>query len=342
MNLGMHGYDEERAETFYRELLARVRALPGVEAASLASRLPLSLNAHRAGLYLDGRQLSPDDPPFNVDSTDVEPGYFATLGISLLRGREIGEADVAGAPRVAVVNEALARRFWPDAEAVGQYFRVRSFDGPLVEVVGVVRDHKVLSLGEEPTPLVHFARQQRRHRAANLVVRAQSDAAALLAPLRRTALELEPQLAFGDAGTMVERTSVSLYPVRAGAFLIGVFGALALLLASVGLYGVIAYSVSRRGREIGLRMALGARPADVLLQVVRQGMVLVAVGVAAGALVAAAGSRVLSGVLYGISAVDPIAFAGAALVLALVALAANYVPAARAARLDPLAALREE
>lgn len=344
MHPGLLGHDKEQVEAFYRQLLENARELPGVESASLTSRLPFTLNEHRAKLFIDGHQRTPEDAGYTIDSADVEPGYFATLGLELVAGRDVALTDTEDRGRVAIVNETLARRFWPEGEAIGSSFRLVNSTGPAVEIIGVVRDHKVSSVMETSTPMVHFARQQRRHDSAHLVARAAPgvSAAGLLPALQRTALALEPDLPVASVTTLAGNLDVKLFPARAGAQLLSLFGALALLLASLGLYGVIAYSVSRRSREIGLRIALGAQPGDVKGMVVRQGMILVALGIAVGALAAAAAGRMLTAVLYGVSAADPLAFGLAITLLTTVALTANYLPARRAARVDPLEVLRQD
>ena len=341
---GLLGHEREQAEPFYRRLLDDVRGISGVESASLASRLPFTLNEHWAKIVVEGHQRTAEDPGFVFDSTDVEPDYFATMGLELVAGRDFTAQDVAGAPRVAVINETLAERFWPPGDAVGRSFRLATASGARVEVVGVVRDHKVGSVAESPTPLLHFARQQRYHTSANLVVRAAPgvEAATLLPVLREAVTKHDAAMPIANAGTLAESLAVKLYPVRLGALLLGVFGLLALFLASVGLYGVIAFSVNQRHREIGLRMALGARPGDVRSMVVRQGMVLVVVGLFLGTLLGLGVGRLLANVLYGIPGTDPVAFLGAIGALFGVALLANLVPAGRASQLDPLVALRQD
>ena len=344
MHPGALGYDLEKSEGIYRRILERVRALRGVESAALADRVPMSLNDNWTRVVVEGHSRSDEDPSFLIDSASVEPGYFATLGIPLVHGHDFDSGDTEEKPRVLIVTEAFAERFWDRTNVVGERVHLGSPEGPEAEIVGVVSDHKVNSVGEEPTALAHFARQQKLHPSANLAVRAAAgtDVVSLLPALRRAILDVEPQMPIAAASTMTERMAIRLYPVQMGALLLSVFGILALLLASIGLYGVIAYSVSRRDREIGLRLALGARPGNVLTLIIRQGMALVLVGVAVGLVVAAAASRALSGVLYGVSAFDPIAFGAAAVVLLSVAFVANYLPASRASRLDPLAALHQE
>jgi putative ABC transport system permease protein len=262
----------------------------------------------------------------------------------LIHGRDFNETDTADAARVAIINEAMARTYWPGENPVGKRFSTEELGGPTAEIVGVCRDYKVRTIGEEPRPYLHWARSQNYSSTAHLVVRTSSDptaTATTVGHLRREASSMEPDLIL-EADTMSSLIRVTLLPVRMGAVLIGFFGILGMLLAAVGLYGVIAYSVSRRTHEMGLRMALGAETSDVTKMVIKRGMVIALVGVVFGLASASAVSQLLSSVLYGINAIDPISFGGAAVLLLSVALLANYIPARRAARVDPVVALRYE
>lgn len=340
-NLKMNGYSEEQAVAFQRRLAEHLRALPGVERVALVSRPPLGSDQNMEGIRLPG-QHGPDDEPALVDATYVEPEYFAALDVPVLEGRAFTDADVEGAPGVVIVSEAMARRFWPGRSPLGERIYTEGFDKPAHEVVGVVRDYKVRELGEAPRPYLHFAWRQQKSRETTALVRTAGPAAAAVSGLRQAVLGLEPAVVFTEEGTAADLLRLTLGPTRVGAALLGAFGAVALLLAAVGLYGVVSYNVEQRTREVGLRMALGARWADVLRLVLGQGMRLAAVGVIVGGLVASALARVLSSLLYGVSPVDPLAYLGAMALLLAVALAANWLPARRAARVDPLVALRYE
>jgi putative ABC transport system permease protein len=339
-DLGMVRYPEAEGKRFVADALERARALPGVAAAAVAERLPFSLNVHVNQVYPEGYTPAPGEPGFALDVTRVSPGFFATLGVPLLRGRDFGPADAEGTPGVVIVNEALARRFWPGEDPIGKRLRTQGPDGPAFEVVGLVADYAVRAVGEEPRPMVHFARDQRYSPYATLVVRGRPGAPPQVEALRRLLLGMEPDLVLIEARTMEQMIGVTLLPARAGAAVVGGFGLLALALAAVGLYGVIAYAVSRRTREIGIRMALGAAPAAVLRQVLGQGAALVAAGLALGAAGALAVTRLLAGAFFGLAPFEPGALLAAAGLLAAVALAANLLPARRAARLDPVTALR--
>jgi predicted permease len=347
LDLGMYGYEDEEAAAFWRTLTERTEALPGVESAAVATRVPFDVNLHWESIYPDTVEGNKRAEPLTLDATWTDPGYFRTLGVPVLRGRTFHPADTPDSPRVAVINATLAERFWGDAgSAVGRSFRVGSLDSKPVEIVGVVADYKIRTVGEEPRLVVHYARGQAPGSYGYLLARsAQPDAAGALAAvgeIRRIALEMEPDLAFDDTTTLGGFMGISLYPVRMGATLLGAFGVLALALSSLGLYGVIAYSVARRRREMGVRFALGARPKEVVGLVLRDGMALVATGLGVGLVLAALAARLLTGVLYGTSALDPVAYGLATAVLVVIALAANAVPAARAAKVDPVTALRQE
>ena len=339
--LEMSGYDAQRGGRLLEAGVLRLAALPQVERVALATRLPLELYNNGFGLFIDGRQQSAEDRPFRMDGAYVDERYFKTLGVALIAGRDLEAADRDQPRRVAVVTKAMAQRYWPGApsEAVGREFRLRWGEEPYV-VVGVVDDYKVDTPGESPKPYLHFP-LRRELLFGSYVVRTRGPAADLVATLERELRVLDPNLVFLEAGTLRESAAVRLFPVRAGAWLIGAFGLLALVVAAIGLYGVIGYSVSRRVREIGIRKALGARQTQLVGMVLGEGMLLVGIGGAIGAALAAAAARLMSSVLF-VAPFDAASFAIAFGVLALVALAANAVPARRAARVDPMVALREE
>jgi predicted permease len=331
--LDMSGYDGERGGRFLEAGVQRLSALPGVQAVALTSRLPLSLNNNGFSIYMEGRQSSETDRPFAIVGAYVDERYFGALQLGLLAGRGIEPADRDESRRVAVISATMAQRYWPGRpdDAVGREFRTRWGAEPY-RVVGVVADYKVNTPGEEPKPYIHLP-LGRREQFGNYIVRTAGSARDQVPAIVRELRAQDANLVLMDRGTMRDLAAVRLFPVRAGAWLIGAFGLLALIVASVGLYGVIAYSVSRRVREIGIRKALGARPSQLV------SMVLVLIGGAIGVALAAAAARVLSSVLF-VGPFDVVSFAIAFGVLAFVALLANAVPARRAARVDPMVALR--
>ncbi|HEX6048123.1 MAG TPA: FtsX-like permease family protein, partial [Gemmatimonadaceae bacterium] len=336
--LEMVGYDRERGGRFLEEGVRRLQSLPQVEAVALTSRLPLSLNNNGFSVFVPGHETA-DNRPFGIDGAYVDERYFEALELELLAGRGIALADRDSTRRVAVISNTMAQRFWPGQPegALNREFRLREGGEPY-RVVGVVQDYKVDTPGESAKSYLHLP-LSRQETFGNFVVRTSVAADGLVPVLQRELRALDPDLVFLDRGTVRDLADVRLFPVRAGAWLIGAFGALALAVAAVGLYGVIGYSVSRRVREIGIRKALGARPNQLLGMVLREGMVLVAVGGVIGVLLARAAARVLASVLF-VGPFDIVSFAIAFGVLALVALLANLVPARRAARVDPMVALR--
>jgi len=334
-------YSVERSGQFYDQAMTKVMAIPGVESAALATRVPLQVNANRWEIWIPQRH-QPGGHGDTVEVTTVSTGYFRTMGVSILEGRGFTDDDRIDTPRVAVVNETFARRFWPGESAIGKTFRTRGSDGPLFQIVGVSTDHKVLTLSEPPTPFLHVARAQRPNSYTAIIARTRGDSASLLRDMRREMLALEPNLVFVENQTMEAEVDATLLPMRASAWLVGGVGLVAMLLAAIGLYGVIAYSVARRTREIGIRMALGARPESVIRLVLRQGLLVAAAGLAGGCLLAAIAARLIAGALYGVSAADPVSWASAAVVLLVASALANLIPAWRAARVTPSEALRTE
>jgi predicted permease len=337
------GYDEARGQAFYRQLLARVTSLPGVRAASLGHFVPLEFSANGGNIYVEGRETRPGQPPDSTFWSVVAPRYFETMGTRVLEGREFTPADDAAAPRVAVVNEAFAKRYWPGRSPLGTTLRAEGPDAPPLTVVGLVATVKERMLGEAPEPYLYRPIAQSYPSGATLVVRGEGDATALLPAIRGALRALDPEVPFSDVKTLEQLVEGrALASTRFGTGLSGIFGLLALGIAMVGLYGVLSYAVSRRVREIGIRMALGASRGEVLRLVVGQGMRLAAAGVGLGTAAAVAVARFLSSLFFGIGTADAAVFAVVVAALAGVAFLASYVPARRATRVDPLAALRYE
>jgi predicted permease len=338
VSLEMNGYDAQDGGALIEAGKQRLLARPDVHAVGLTSRAPQSLNNNGFGIFIDGHPATLADRPIILDGASVDDGYFDALQLRIIAGRGIEHADREPRRRVAVVTEALARSLWPGAEAVGREFRT-SRGGEPWRVVGVVQDYKVDSPGEAPKAYLHVPLPLHVTHAAFLV-RTATPASGLVEELTRELRVLDPELAFLETGTLRDAVNVRVFPVRAGAWLIGAAGVLALLLAAIGLYGVIAFSVSRRIREIGIRKALGAETSTVIGMVVLRGLFLVVMGGACGAVLAAVAASALRGVLF-VDVFDPVSFAVAFVALLLVAAAANGVPAWRASRVDPMVALRD-
>ncbi len=340
----LQGYTQEETEGFCRRLIERVRALPGVESAALASHLPLSVEI-AFDRVATAAAAEPAERWPAVDSALVDPGYFETLRIPLVHGRTFNDGDRTGGPLVAVVNRTLAARFWPGEAAVGKRLQVAGV-GAGYEVVGVVRDGKYRTLGEAPRPFLYRVLTQNRWRqlgktgeittgSETLVARTRGAAPAALAELRRAVREARLE-------TLEETLGVALFLPRAAAALFALFGLLGLLLAALGIYSLMAYAAGQRYREIGIRMVLGASRRDVVRLVLRRGLGLSLLGIAAGLAAAAATTRMLRAVLYGVSPTDVATFFAVTAFVAIVALAASYLPARRAARFDVPTALRHE
>ena len=348
-------YTSAQGREFYRQVVERVEALPGVESATLARAVALSGATSVRGLMIEGRDSldndlrsenggrgTPADNPNVVSVNTVGMKYFQTMGISLVRGRDFTPQDMADRPGVVIVNETFAARHFPGEEAIGHRLSVRGQRGPWLEIVGVVRDSKYIALGERATPFAYLPLAQNHETGMILHVRAAGDPANLVNAVRGEIQSLDRNLPVPGVAPMTDLLDTSLYAARMGAVLLGAFGLVALLLASVGLYGVMSFSVSRRTREIGVRMALGAQGRDVLGLVLREGMTLVGLGVGFGVLGAFAATRILAGFLYDVSTLDAATFAAIPVALAVVALAACYIPARRATKVDPMVALRYE
>lgn len=334
-------YTPERSQQYWAEATRRIAALPGVQGVALASRLPFSLNFSRTNIAVPGRQKAADEMGPATNSAIVSPSYFATLGIGVLEGRTFADSDVPGDRRVAIVTEMFARTYWPGDSAVGRTVFERTLgSGRAFEIVGVVANHTLQTVGETPQPAIYFSTTERPSGYNVVVARTASDDGALVSRMRETLLGLEPDLLVMESATMKGQMQSMLFPVRVAAALVTAFSGLGLALAAVGLYGILAFAVAQRTREIGIRMAIGARPGTVVRLVLRQGLTLAAVGLVVGSFLAALATRVVAGALYGVSGADPIAWGAAAAVLFGAAMLANAVPAYRAVRIDPVKALR--
>jgi predicted permease len=340
VNLGREGYTPERGQLFYEQVVERVQGLPGVRHAAVAQNAPLTGGFLRS-VFLEGADTTTRDRVL-VQVNSAGPGYLQTLGVPLLRGRDFTHADTAGAPLAVIVNEQMARRFWPGEEALGKRFRFFG-DEEFSTVVGIARTANYNGVGEVPIPFIYQALRQNYTPAATLHIRADGHAAGLAPAVRARILEIDPTLSVFNIQTLEDQVAQTLGPLRMNVIMLTAFGGLALLLAAIGLYGVASYSVSQRTREIGVRMALGARPAAVLRLVLGQALALVLIGLAAGLAIAYPGSMLIApGLLPAANPRDPATFAATATLLGAIALVASWLPARRATRIDPLLALRAE
>jgi predicted permease len=339
-NLGREGYTPGRGQLFYQQAAERVAPLPGVRAAAVAQNAPLAGGFLRS-VFPEGADTTTRDRIL-VQVNSVSPGYLDTIRVPLLRGRDFTNADTTGSPLVVIINETMAEQFWPGEEAIGKRFKFFG-DQEFTSVIGIAKNAKYNGVAEEPIPFIYQPLRQNYSPAATLHVRADGNAAALAGAVRREVQQIDPTLSVFNIQTLEDQVAQSLAPLRVNVIMLTTFGALALLLASIGLYGVANYSVTQRTREIGVRMALGAQPASVLRLVLGHGLVLVGLGLAIGVVAAfALTSFVPEELLLNVSARDPLTFVGTSLVLGLVALLASYIPAQRATRIDPLIALRTE
>jgi predicted permease len=341
-DLRLQGYSSAQGREFQKRLLERARALPGVESAGIANIIPVDLHISSDPVYIEGQEPSRIANAPRALTSNITPGYFNAMSTRLLRGRDFTEYDDEKAARVAIINESFARRFWPGEDPIGKRFALGGAESPKMEVVGVAQDGKYTGLNENQWPFVYRPQWQYRVGATTIVVRAEADSQKLIALVRRELQQLDPNLPTASARPLVERLSLALLPARIVASALGSFGLVALLLAAIGIYGVMSYAVSKRVREIGVRMALGAQRGDVLKLVMTQGMALTLIGVAIGLLAALGLTRLMKNVLFGVSATDPLTYTGVAALLTFVALLACYIPARRATKVDPMIALRCE
>ncbi|HKA19156.1 MAG TPA: ABC transporter permease [Blastocatellia bacterium] len=341
-DLSLQGYDAARTKTFKRQLLDRVRTLPSIQYAGIADYVPLSMNLNNNNIFVEG---APQERGANIPSSMTGyagPGYLEALGVDLLEGRDFTDQDGDSRPRAAIVNESFGRRFWPGESAVGKRFSFEGAGGPWVDVVGVVRDGKYFSLSEDPSPFVYVNLRPESGSYLTLIVRTASDPQQMIAAIRSEFQRIDSNLPVYGAKTMTEHMALPLFPARVAAILLGSFGMLALILAAIGIFGVMSYLVSQRTREIGIRMALGASTQGILRLVVGHGLKLIGLGMGIGLVAAVAGTRLMSGLLYGVSATDSLTFGAIAVLLIAVAMLACYLPARRATQVDPMIALRCE
>jgi predicted permease len=334
------GYKPGQLLTFYRDLSQRLANLPGVKASTYTRNAPISGSFSRFGIEVPGYQPRPGEE-MAVLFNQIDAQFFATFGIPLLSGRDFGQMDTPESPKVAMVNKSLARYFFANDNPIGK--RITLEDYKNLEIIGVVADTKYRDLKEAPPKTAYIPYSQYTNTNQRILgVRATRDASAIIAAIRREVRTLDPNLPIYAIKTFAEQINDSISRERLVALLSTLFGLFALLLAALGLYGVIAYSVSQRTREIGIRVALGAKQSDVLRMILRQGMVVVGAGIAIGLVAALALTHLVRALLFGIAPTDLLTFTAVPVTLAAVALFACLIPARRAAKVDPTVALRYE
>lgn len=344
IDLQTGGYTAERGTALYEQLRTRLEQTPGVAAVNIAELVPLMLSNNANEMVKDSSG-EPATSPVLVYQNAVSPGHFRTLGIPLVAGRDFSSGDRDGSPPVAIINETLARRFWPNESPVGKRMRQRTgleTFGPWMEVIGVARDSKYVTAGEDPKPFMYESLAQAYRGSANLLVKSRFRATDALPLVHEAVRAVDPNLAIFGVASLDRATSISFLPVKIAASLSATLGVLALALGTIGLYGVMSYLVRQRTRELGIRIALGAHSGAVVSLITRQGMRWTIIGLALGLGAAFGVAKLMAGFLYGIGPTDPIAFGTITLLLAVTAFAACYVPARRASRIDPLVALRNE
>jgi macrolide transport system ATP-binding/permease protein len=338
------GYERAKATAFYEEVERRIRALPAVESVAMAFSVPMGYIFDGCVAAPEGQVASTDEPQSNVGCNPVTPEYFDLMRIPILQGRGFTLKDDESSAHVVIINETLARRLYAGQDPIGRRLVIPRFQGRLWEIVGVARDSKYLAVFEQPLPHIYFAMRQDPSFMRVLYVRS-SAPPELLGPLvEREIQALDPEVPIADVKTMkqVVEGGMGFLLFRVGTLQAGAMGILGLLLAVVGVYGVVSYGASQRTREMGIRLALGANPAVVRGLVLRQGTVLVIGGIACGLLVAAGVTRALSRIFFLVGSTDLATFAGVTALLGAIALVACYLPARRAMRVDPMVALRHE
>jgi predicted permease len=344
INPRLAGYTPANVSAMYRRLYDRLAALPGVQSATIARYSPLGGSRSVNTATIDGYTPKPGES-VDLEGVLVAPTYAETMGMAVVRGRAIGLRDSASSPRVAMVNEAFARKYFPNGDAIGRRIRGDGFGDGDVEIVGVLRDARFQAGPGPVEPIVFTALLQETSQFAldaEIAVRTPGDPAGAAGELRQAVAEIDPNLPVNDPKTLRDQVSANFSSQRLAARLVASFGALALVLACVGLYGIVAQGVARRTNEIGVRMALGAQPRAVTWLILRDTLLLLGAGLAVGLPAAIGGAQLVASQLYGVSIAAPGSFAFAAAILAGVAIVTGIVPASRAARVDPMTALRTE
>jgi putative ABC transport system permease protein len=332
-----HGNTDPEVWRYLSRLLDRVQSTPGVESAAIVNRLPLGGQTQTLQIEFEGRGINA-----NIDSRSASPNYFGALRIPLLAGRAFRDDDIAGRPDVGILDDRIARQVFGNESPIGKRFRISIAPGmPWVRIVGVAGHVRHEGLDRDPRPQVYWPYAQRTQDRVAMVVKTVADPAAMTSPIRAAIREIDPNQPLYDIFPMSEFIARTFLAQRLNLVLVGSFAALALLLASIGVYGVVSHLTSRRSREFGVRLAMGATPAHLLAAVLRESLARVSIGLVAGLLLAGVVTRLLSSMIHGVTALDPLIYASVAVLLLIVAMAASYVPARKASRTDPVSALRD-
>lgn len=341
VDLDLQGYTKARGREFYRQLTERLGALPGVQSVSMANSFPLGYEHYDEVVLIEGREPPREGEQILISTYNIDPRFFQMMNIPLLRGSNFTGQEREDSPGVAIINERMAARFWPNEEAIGKRFRFEGTQGPLLEVIGIVKNSKDRWLGESPRSVIYISNSQDYAPSMYLLVRTAGDPGQTMVAARKEVQMLDPNLPIKVLSRFDEAVDSSLWRERIGATLLTMFGFLGMVLTATGLYGVITYSVARRTQEIGIRLALGSKPKHVVRMVVKQGSVLILIGLIIGLLIAFVLSRFLVSILYGVVS-DPVPFLAVPAFVILISLLACYIPARRAAKLKPLIALRAQ
>jgi putative ABC transport system permease protein len=341
INPVLAGYDSDRALQVVRAIADQIRHDPRVAGADVNNYLPLFGGEGRT-IVIDGRDPNDEHNRKFANYSPITPGYFQTMGIQLLRGRNFTAQDAEkNAAPVAIIDETMAGEFWPNEDALGRRFRFMISKDP-IEVIGIARNSKAVTLGEIPTPMVYWPLKEITDTGVTLFVHTTGAPGMMLSEIRRIVRSVDVHIPIIYEKTIRQHMAIALWPSWMGAMLLGSLGLLAFILASMGVYGVMAYSVSQRTRELGIRMALGAQTSQVIQLVLRQGMSLAVIGLGLGLFAAFGSTRLAGSLLYGVNPSDPLIFVGVTSLLALAAFAACYFPARRALKINPVTALRTE
>jgi predicted permease len=341
-DVSLSGYSEDRAKAFEQRLRDRLATLPGIESIALSNWLPLGVGQSNTTVYAEGKPVPAVNQAPHPYFYNITPGYFRTMQTRLVSGRDFDERDRFGSTHVAVVNRALAHRLFPNEDALGKRFRQGPNSSDWSQIVGIVQDGKYQSLNDESEPAIFWPRAQRYSSFISIVARSALPAEDLVRRLQQTVLTLDPTLPFFQAGSLEEHLNLPLMPARIAAIMLGAFGVLAVILAATGVYGMLAYAISRRTREIGIRVAIGASKANVLWLILRRALTIIGGASVVGVVLALAVGKFFTPVLYGVSPKDPETYVVALALMAAISLIACYVPARRALRIEAAVALREE